>query len=119
MSKLNINKTEWLELVFEGKNKEYGAYQMRQDDGKTTIKAFFSAMALLTGLALIPVVLSSFAEKPVKIDNDPTICNLPVKVTKVHFLEKDKQKEIEKQIKKADVIAPKTENLVKPKIVES
>ncbi|WP_394758111.1 energy transducer TonB [Flavobacterium sp.] len=65
MSKLNINKNEWLELVFEGKNKEYGAYQLRQDDGKTTIKAFFSAIALITGIAILPLVLSSFADKPV------------------------------------------------------
>ena len=41
MSKLNSSKNEWLELVFEGKNKSYGAYELRQDEGKTTIKAFF------------------------------------------------------------------------------
>ncbi len=64
MSKLNINKNEWLELVFEGKNKEYGAYQMRRDDGKTTMKAFFSALALLAGIAALPFILSSFADKP-------------------------------------------------------
>ncbi|EKT4508910.1 hypothetical protein AAIP42_000580 [Flavobacterium psychrophilum] len=65
MSKLNINKNEWLELVFEGKNKEYGAYQLRQENGKTTMKAFFSAIALISGIALLPVVLSSFTKKPV------------------------------------------------------
>jgi protein TonB len=64
MSKLNINKNEWLELVFEGKNKEYGAYQMRRDDGKTTMKAFFSALVLLAGIAALPFILSSFADKP-------------------------------------------------------
>ena len=57
MSKLNINKNEWLELVFEGKNKEYGAYQLRQEDGKTTMKAFFTAIALISGIALLPVLL--------------------------------------------------------------
>jgi protein TonB len=64
MSKLNINKSEWLELVFEGKNKEYGAYQLRQEDGKTTLKAFLSALALLAGIATLPFILSSFADKP-------------------------------------------------------
>ncbi|MES2811728.1 MAG: energy transducer TonB [Bacteroidota bacterium] len=116
MSKLNINKNEWLELVFEGRNKEYGAYQLRQEEGKTTVKAFFSAMALLTGLALIPVILSSFTDKPVEVK--PTVIDKGIKVTQIHLLEKEEQKKIEKQIKKADVIAPKTENLVKPKIVE-
>jgi periplasmic protein TonB len=63
MSKLNINKNEWLELVFEGKNKEYGAYKLRQEEGKTTLKAFFSALALLTGIASLPLILSSFTDK--------------------------------------------------------
>lgn len=117
MSKLNINKNEWLELVFEGRNKEYGAYQLRQEDGKTTVKAFFSAMALITGLALIPVILSSFTEKPT--NTKPDTIDDEIKLTEVILPNKEKQKEIEKQIKKADVIAPKTENLVKPKIVEA
>jgi periplasmic protein TonB len=51
MSKLNINKSEWLELVFEGKNKAYGAYELRQEDGKTTMKAFFGALLLIVGLS--------------------------------------------------------------------
>ncbi len=71
MSKLNINKNEWLELVFEGKNKEYGAYQLRQENGRTTMKAFFSALALLAGIATLPIILSSFSDKPIEIiDND-------------------------------------------------
>jgi len=116
MSKLNINKNEWLELVFEGKNKEYGAYQLRQEEGKTTVKAFFSAIILLTGLAAIPILLSSFGEKALPVK--PTVLD-EIRVTDVRLPEKEKQRKIEQQIKKADVIAPKTENLVKPKIVEA
>lgn len=65
MSKLNITKDEWLELVFEGKNKEYGAYQLRKEDGATTTKAFFTALVFVTALVALPVLLSSFGEKPV------------------------------------------------------
>ncbi|TGD57968.1 energy transducer TonB [Flavobacterium humi] len=71
MSKLNINKNEWLELVFEGKNKEYGAYKLRQEDGKTTMKAFFSALALMAGLAALPMILSSFDKPKVVEPIDP------------------------------------------------
>lgn len=77
MSKLNINKNEWLELVFEGKNKEYGAYKLRQDDGKTTMKAFFSALALMAGLAALPMILSSF-DKPVIVKPTGPDCILKV-----------------------------------------
>lgn len=81
MSKLNITKDEWLELVFEGKNKEYGAYQLRKEDGATTTKAFFTALVFVTTLVALPILLSSFKEKPVikPIEpNDPmiTICNI-------------------------------------------
>lgn len=64
MSKLNINKSEWLELVFEGKNKEYGAYKLRSEEGTTTVKAFISALVFLTALALLPVLFSSFTDNP-------------------------------------------------------
>ena len=84
MSKLNSSKNEWLELVFEGKNKSYGAYELRQEEGKTTIKAFFSALLLLTALSATAMLFSSFREKPnsgdtnfdgptVVVDLDPTI----------------------------------------------
>ena len=67
MSKLNSSKNEWLELVFEGKNKSYGAYELRQEEGKTTIKAFFSALLLLTALSATAMLFSSFGEKPIII----------------------------------------------------
>ncbi|WP_136668302.1 energy transducer TonB [Flavobacterium sp. H122] len=117
MSKLNINKTEWLELVFEGKNKAYGAYQLRQEDGTTTTKAFLSALITLTGLALLPVLLSSFADKSVTIDK-PEFDD-PLVVTEVILPKKEEQKKIEQQIKKAEFIAPKTENLVNPNVVDA
>lgn len=76
MSKFNINKTEWLDLVFEGKNKSYGAYALRNEDDKTTAKAFFISISLLVFLVGTALGLSSFNEKP--IDKplkpiDPTI----------------------------------------------
>ena len=108
MSKLNINKNEWLELVFEGKNKEYGAYQLRQEDGRTTMKAFFSALALIAAIALLPVLLSSFADKPVvdPLAPDPVILvtdlTLPAKEEIKRELPASK-KEIQKPIKSRDL----------------
>lgn len=91
---------------------------MRQEDGKTTVKAFFSAMALLTGLALIPVILSSFTDKPIAIK--PVTLDEEVKVTDVHLPKKEEQKKIEEQIKKAEVIKePKTEDLINVTVVEA
>jgi protein TonB len=35
MSRLSIYETGWIDLVFEDRNKEYGAYQLRRDSSKT------------------------------------------------------------------------------------
>ena len=37
--KLDLLKTQWVEIVFEGRNKLYGAYELRKTDKKTTYKA--------------------------------------------------------------------------------
>lgn len=117
MSKLNINKNEWLELVFEGKNKAYGAYQLRQEDNKTTAKAFFSAIALITGLALLPVLLSSFSTTAVAIEDKP---DEVLRVTEVNFPKKEEVKKLEKILnKKAQPLkALKSEELVNIKVVD-
>ncbi|MFK7048992.1 Gram-negative bacterial tonB protein [Flavobacterium columnare] len=120
MSKLNINNSEWLELVFEGKNKAYGAYQLRKQDNSTSTKAFLSGLFLLTGIAILPIILSSFKEKPPIICPSNDLGNIII--TEVHLPKKEEQKKIEKQLKqirKADIIAPKTYDLINPKVVKS
>ncbi|MEL1245760.1 energy transducer TonB [Flavobacterium sp. DGU11] len=39
MSKLSLFKKDWIDMVFEGRNKKYGAYQLRSENPVTTIKA--------------------------------------------------------------------------------
>jgi protein TonB len=36
MSKLDIFKLEWIDVVFAGRNKAYGAYELRKENPKTT-----------------------------------------------------------------------------------
>jgi protein TonB len=55
--KLDIFKSQWLDLVFEGRNKKYGAYELRKDNPKTSVRAllggaFIFALALSTPLIL-------------------------------------------------------------------
>lgn len=53
MSKLSIYENSWINLVFEGKNKDYGAYQLRQQSDRMTAIAFFSGLILISGMACI------------------------------------------------------------------
>lgn len=37
--KLDILKNQWLDIVFEGRNKLYGAYELRKSNRKTSMRA--------------------------------------------------------------------------------
>nr|WP_294937276.1 energy transducer TonB [uncultured Flavobacterium sp.] len=56
MSKLNIFKTEWIDMVFEGRNKAYGAYQLRSENPRTTTRALFIGAVLFAAVIAGPVV---------------------------------------------------------------
>ena len=60
MSNLSIYQTSWINLVFEGRNKEYGAYQLRKDSSKTTIFALFCGFLLVVLITCIPLLLNFF-----------------------------------------------------------
>lgn len=118
MSKLNINKNEWLELVFEGKNKEYGAYQLRKEEGATTTKAFISAMALLGGIAALPFILSSFTDKPAMDTPDGPILD-SIRVIDVVYPEK-KLPPLKKVLPpSAPAEKSPTEDLTNPRVVDA
>jgi periplasmic protein TonB len=42
MSRSSIFETRWIDLIFENKNQEYGAYQLRRENVKTSLTALFS-----------------------------------------------------------------------------
>jgi len=60
MSKMNIFNNGWIDLVFEGRNQSYGAYQLRKQDSKTTMIALFSGIALMATATAIPVGINYF-----------------------------------------------------------
>lgn len=72
MSNLSIFEKKWIDLVFEGKNKAYGAYQLRQESTKTTLLAFISGIAFITVVFGAGLFLSSFGAKPVDTPKEPT-----------------------------------------------
>lgn len=59
MSKLNIFKGEWIDMVFEGRNKEYGAYKLRSENPKTTTVALFAGIAFFSLAVASPLIISN------------------------------------------------------------
>lgn len=50
MSKIDLLDQKWIDLVFEGKNEAYGAYQIRRDTGKRNLMGL---IFMLLGIAVI------------------------------------------------------------------
>lgn len=81
MSNVSIYEKNWIDLVFEDKNKIYGAYQLRQENPKTTLFAFFGGILFLFSLFSIGILLTSFDKAPtdvpvIRIDETITPVNL-------------------------------------------
>lgn len=70
MNRVSIFEKKWLDVIFEGKNQKYGAYQLRRENEKTTLIAFFSGIGILTGSVFL---LSSFNVKPMPDDIPSTL----------------------------------------------
>ncbi len=51
--KLDLLNKKWLDMVFEGRNKSYGAYELRKDNSKTSVRA------LVLGAIIFSLVLSA------------------------------------------------------------
>ncbi len=56
---ININSAEWLELVFENKNKNYGAYRMRNTSGKRHRNALILVFLFVCFIALLPTLIKT------------------------------------------------------------
>ena len=60
--KLDILKDQWLEIVFEGRNKVYGAYELRKSNPKTTVRALIIG-SVLFGFAIAAPLLINMIPK--------------------------------------------------------
>ncbi len=55
---IKLNSSEWCDVVFEGKNKNYGAYKLRQSSSKRHIVAFLVILALAIFVSALPSLVS-------------------------------------------------------------
>lgn len=85
--KLDILNSQWLEIVFEGRNKLYGAYDLRKSTSKTSVRALIVG-SIVFGLAVsAPLIISML---PDGSDDDQT---LDTKITTVKLPPKEQPKE--------------------------
>lgn len=82
MSNVSIYEKNWIDLVFEDKNKAYGAYQLRQENEKTTLFALFGGVTMVLATIGIWMFLSSFGEKPLV---EPVDDSIVIKVSDFNY----------------------------------
>lgn len=80
----NLYTTQWLDLVFQNRNKSYGAYQLRKDNNATTTKAFIYACILLSSAIILPWVYGQMASTMPAIEIPQLSDPLEVNLAKIH-----------------------------------
>lgn len=112
---LNLNSTEWCDMVFEGKNKEYGAFALRQTSWKRHLAAFGLIVLFTLVVAALPSIIST-----VKAASTTYTGGID-DVYKTTEIEVDQTQEIEEIIKPQVPEPPKYAQMTKfvpPTIVE-
>lgn len=82
MSKVDLIDNNWVDLVFESKNKEYGAYVLRKETGKRNLKAMvivFSTIIAILVIAFAKVAIENAMPKKEAITTDVELSQLAQK----------------------------------------
>ena len=56
---INLTSQEWNDIIFDGKNKEYGAYEMRMSSSKRLSIAFLISIGIVVFVALLPSLVAT------------------------------------------------------------
>lgn len=69
--KIDILKKEWIDVVFAGRNKAYGAYELRQESPRNTNKAMIFGIAvfvlLISANTIYNIIVGFIPAAPVKV----------------------------------------------------
>lgn len=108
MSSLNLFGKEWLNIVFENRNKLYGAYKLRQESTKTTFTALAIGIGLLGSIFGSSYLYASKSNPRVieyVLENDPVVPDIVDPIVEKPPVEKpaDIEKSVEKVIEKSTV----------------
>ena len=98
MSKIDLASKQWCDLVFEGRNKEYGAYRNRANKGKFQLRAIIFVVIVLAAIAAALVTknqIENALAKNKSMDGD--------EITELQELKKDEPKKEEPKKKEPEL----------------
>jgi protein TonB len=119
MSKLSIYETGWINLVFQDRNKEYGAYQLRQESTKTSLMALFMGVLLLSGALSIPIITSYLNPNKGITIGIPELTNTVVQLIDINPNQIEEKKTLPEIRTKAVEVPVTSDRLVNPEVVQA
>ena len=93
MSKIDLKSREWCELVFEGRNKAYGAYDLRAKSGR---RHLYAIIDIIIGIIVIGALIGIFLAAQEAIKNSFAVEE--DLVTELSELKKEEPKKEEKKV---------------------
>ncbi|QIL41299.1 energy transducer TonB [Pedobacter sp. HDW13] len=107
-SSINVYKTEWLDLVFADRNKNYGAYDLRAKSSSIMTRALFVAGSLFLLLCFSPLIYAKLFPKDIITDGVGKVIHI-TPPDRIHQMKKDEPKPEKKpEPAKADPVKVKT-----------
>jgi len=97
MAKIDLIDNGWVDLVFEGKNQAYGAYQLRKETGKRNVQALLVMLVIgivIAAFVAIKGVVENAMKQNVAMETDVELSKLAEK--KEAKVEKKEEPKIEK-----------------------
>ena len=100
MSQIDLIQGKWCDIIFEGKNKEYGAYPLRKGTGKRNVIAIVSVIALIA-LCLVGIeALNAYDEYQKR--QEAIMAELELSKLQEKKQPEKKKEEVEKVIKQPE-----------------
>ncbi|MDI9311788.1 MAG: energy transducer TonB [Limnohabitans sp.] len=112
--KLDLFKQQWLDMVFEGRNKKYGAYELRKENSKVSMVSLFIGVGVFAFGVFVPRLIDML---PDGSDDE----SLDQKITTVDLTQPEKKEEVKIEEKKPEPPKPKIDEVkfIPPKVVEA
>lgn len=90
-NEINLTSQRWNDIVFEGKNKEYGAYEMRKSSSKRHIIALMVILTVVVFVSFLPTLIETLTPERTaeNLDGETVLAAI---------------RELEEQVKEKDII---------------
>ncbi|MDD5781034.1 MAG: energy transducer TonB [Bacteroidales bacterium] len=121
MSKVDLISRQWCDIVFEGRNKEYGAYRLRAHAGIRNLKALITLLIFLAAvgaLVIVKTVITNAIEANRDHDKDAAVELSKLAEKKEEKKEEKKKVEIEYEEPQQKVQVKASIQFTVPKIVD-